>query len=94
MRTALLEAPAYLTVQPDDRTPTHTQIWLPVSAPDAQLNVATIRVKAPFDMDEGVIETQPDIATSILEPWGNDNATLGQATENTLAFQRRRARFE
>ena len=46
------------------------------------------------DRRQGVIETQPDIATSILEPWGTDNATLGQATENTLAFQRRRARFE
>jgi hypothetical protein len=46
------------------------------------------------DRRHGVIETQPDIASSILEPWGNDNATLGQATENTLAFQRRRARFE
>jgi hypothetical protein len=31
---------------------------------------------------------------SILEPWRDDNATLGQSLENTIAFQRRRARFE
>ncbi len=42
----------------------------------------------------GVIETAAMPASSILEPWGTDNATLGQAVENTIAWQRRRARFE
>jgi hypothetical protein len=46
------------------------------------------------DRRRGVIETQPALATSVLEPWHDDNATLGQSLENTIAFQRRRARFE
>jgi hypothetical protein len=46
------------------------------------------------DRRQGVIETQPSLASSVLEPWGSDNASLGQAVENTIAFQRRRARFE
>lgn len=46
------------------------------------------------DRRSGVIETEPAFAASILEPWRDDNATLGQSLENTIAFQRRRARFE
>jgi hypothetical protein len=46
------------------------------------------------DRRGGVIETEPAFAASILEPWRDDNATLGQSFENTIAFQRRRARFE
>ncbi|MHC4140500.1 MAG: hypothetical protein ACYSUF_01015 [Planctomycetota bacterium] len=46
------------------------------------------------DRRGGVIETEPAFAASILEPWRDDNATLGQSLENTIAFQRRRARFE
>ncbi|MHC4420599.1 MAG: hypothetical protein ACYS1E_08385 [Planctomycetota bacterium] len=46
------------------------------------------------DRRRGVIETQPALAASILEPWRDDNASLGQSLENTIAFQRRRARFE
>ncbi len=46
------------------------------------------------DRRRGVIETQPALAASVLEPWRNDNAALGQSLENTIAFQRRRARFE
>jgi hypothetical protein len=46
------------------------------------------------DRRGGVIETQANVAGSILEPWRTDNASLGQAVENTLAYQRRRARFE
>jgi hypothetical protein len=46
------------------------------------------------DRRRGVIETQPALAASILEPWRDDNDTLGQSLENTIAFQRRRARFE
>jgi hypothetical protein len=46
------------------------------------------------DRRRGVIETEPAFATSILEPWRDDNATMGQSLENTIGFQRRRARFE
>ncbi len=46
------------------------------------------------DRRGGVIETDPRIAASILEPWRSGHETLGQALENTLTFQRRRARFE
>lgn len=46
------------------------------------------------DRRRGVIETEPRYAGSILEPWRTDNETLGQAVESTIAFQRRRARFE
>lgn len=46
------------------------------------------------DRRAGVIETEPAIASSLLEPWHADNASFDQAVENTIAFQRRRARFE
>lgn len=46
------------------------------------------------DSRDGIIETAALPAGSILEPWTNDNATMGQAWENTIAWQRRRARFE
>ncbi|MHC4414190.1 MAG: hypothetical protein ACYS0G_02780 [Planctomycetota bacterium] len=46
------------------------------------------------DRRRGVIETEPRIAGSILEPWRGGNASLGQTMENTIAFQRQRARFE
>jgi hypothetical protein len=46
------------------------------------------------DRRGGVIETQPNVAGSVLEPWRADNASLDQAVENTVAYQRRRARFE
>lgn len=46
------------------------------------------------DRRGGVIETSPRMAGSVLEPWRTDNATMDQAWENTIAFQRRRARFE
>jgi hypothetical protein len=46
------------------------------------------------DRRNGVIETQSNIAGSALEPWRTDNASLDQAVENTLAYRRRRARFE
>lgn len=46
------------------------------------------------DRRGGVIETDDRMAGSILEPWRNDNASFDQALENTIAFQRRRARFE
>jgi len=46
------------------------------------------------DRRGGVIETEPAFAASILEPWRDDNDTLGESLENSIAFQRRRARFE
>ncbi len=46
------------------------------------------------DRRGGVIETDPRIAGSVIEPWRTDNASFGQAVENTVNFQRRRARFE
>lgn len=42
----------------------------------------------------GVIESEPRIARSILEPWRKDNASLDQALENTLGMQRFKVRFE
>ncbi|QFS83555.1 hypothetical protein FIU97_12000 [Roseivivax sp. THAF40] len=36
-----------LCVQPDDRTPSHVQIWLPVSAGDAPPDMARIAVRTP-----------------------------------------------
>ncbi len=42
----------------------------------------------------GVIDTEPSIAGTVIEPWRSGDDSLGQAWENTLVFQRRRARFE
>lgn len=46
------------------------------------------------DRSAGIIETETRIAGSLLEPWTFGEESLGQATENTLLFQRRRARIE
>lgn len=46
------------------------------------------------DRRSGVIETDPTVASTIFEPWRGGNASLHQAWDNTLNFQRRRARFE
>lgn len=63
---------------------------------DAAVEAARIVGMPPALRDRrgGVIETDPSIAASILEPWRSGQETLGQALENTLTFQRRRARFE
>ena len=50
---------------------------------------ATVRDRA-----GGLIETAPRLCGSIFEPWRQDNADLNQVIENTIALQRRRARFE
>ncbi len=42
----------------------------------------------------GVIDTEPSIEGSVIEPWRSGNDSLSVAWENTLVFQRRRARFE
>jgi hypothetical protein len=46
------------------------------------------------DRRAGIIETEPRYAGSLLEPWRTDNSGFDQTMENTLNFQRRRARFE
>jgi len=73
-----------------------------IEAADYERAFATVRdvmrregMPASFaDPRAGVIETQPRIAGSILEPWRTDNGSLEVAWENTVAMQRRRARFE
>lgn len=42
----------------------------------------------------GVIETFPAYAASLMEPWGFKSADPSQSIENTINFNRRRARFE
>jgi hypothetical protein len=46
------------------------------------------------DRRAGLIETEPRLAGSILEPWRLDHAGPAQVVENTFNHQRRRARFE
>jgi hypothetical protein len=57
---------------------------------DAAMEASRINGLPPALRDRrgGVIETEPALAASILEPWRDDNATLGQSLENTIAFQR------
>ena len=45
------------------------------------------------DRGNGIIETEPRTAGSVLEPWRLDASGGDQVLENTLQFQRRRARF-
>ncbi|MBY5934725.1 S8 family serine peptidase [Tateyamaria omphalii] len=65
-----------LTVLPDDRTPTHVQIWLPNSPENAQPNFATISVRTPFGMDEGIIVTQPGQHAALVNKAGEQIAWL------------------
>jgi len=46
------------------------------------------------DRRAGVIDTEPVRAATVFEPWRSDNASTGEAFENTLGLQRRKARFE
>jgi hypothetical protein len=46
------------------------------------------------DRRGGVIETEPVVGPSLLEPWRAVRSTGGQARDDTLAMQRRSARFE
>ncbi|MBC23568.1 MAG: hypothetical protein CMJ32_06580 [Phycisphaerae bacterium] len=46
------------------------------------------------DRQGGLIETRPRVAGSLADPWRIDQASLGQAMNNTLKFQRRRVRIE
>lgn len=47
-----------------------------------------------MDRRAGIIETDPVIAGSVLEPWYSENADFKQAMRNTLSHNRIRARFE
>lgn len=46
------------------------------------------------DRRGGFIETDARVAGSLIEPWRTDNASLDQVIENTIGYQRRKARFE
>jgi hypothetical protein len=46
------------------------------------------------DRDGGVIETRAKVDGSLLEPWDWPRGEAGAGLESTLAFQRRRMRFE
>ena len=63
---------------------------------DAAVEAARVAGLPPIvrDRRSGLIETEPRIAGSVLEPWRTDNASFTQTIENTITFQRRRARFE
>lgn len=47
-----------------------------------------------LDRRGGIITTEPAVAGSFLEPWKPHPSTARQGLENTLAMQRRTARFE
>ena len=83
---ATSQGPAFLTIQAEAYA----------DAFDAAVEAATVVGLTPTvrDRRSGVIETEPRIASSVLEPWRNDNASFTQTIENTITFQRRRARFE
>ena len=78
--------PSHLTIGAADYDP----------AFDAAAQAAREAGMAPalLDRRHGTIDTQPVAAASIIEPWRGGNASFGQAMENTITFQRRRARFE
>jgi hypothetical protein len=46
------------------------------------------------DRRAGVIETEPAVAPSLLEPWRIDGASLDKRVEQTINYERRRTRFE
>lgn len=83
---ATSHGPAFLTIQAGAYA----------EAFDAAVEAAAVAGLTPTvrDRRNGVIETEPRIAGSFLEPWRTDNASFAQAMENTITFQRRRARFE
>ncbi len=83
---ATSQGPAFLTIQAEAYA----------DAFDAAVEAAAEAGLPPTvrDRRSGVIETEPRIAGSVLEPWRTDNASFAQAMKNTITFQRRRARFE
>ncbi len=78
--------PEMIRIQPDEYS----------AAFDAAVEVARSHGMSPAFLDRraGIIETEPVIAGSILEPWYSDNASFNQTIRNTLARNRFRARFE
>ncbi len=46
------------------------------------------------DRRAGIVETDHRIAPSVLEPWDVDGSSMETRIENTIARQRRQARFE
>ncbi len=63
---------------------------------DAAVSVASEDGMKPVLLNRrsGVIETNPAVAGSFMEPWKPHPSTVRQGLENTLAMQRRTARFE
>lgn len=63
---------------------------------DAALAVAASNRLAAVvrDRRSGLIEAGPTVAASLLEPWHDPGATLGERVERTIQHYRRRARFE
>ena len=63
---------------------------------DAAIAVANADGLHPVLIDRrgGIIATDPTVAGSFLEPWKPHPSTARQGLENTLAQQRRTARFE
>ena len=80
------QGPAYLTID----------AALYEQAFDAAMAAARANDMPPTMRDRraGLIDTEATLAGSILEPWRPGNSSLDQAAENTIVFQRRRARFE
>lgn len=83
---ATSQGPAFLTIPAEAYA----------DAFDAAVEAAAVVGLTPTVRDRrtGVIETEPRIAGSVVEPWRDDNVSFAQAIENTITFQRRRARFE
>jgi hypothetical protein len=46
------------------------------------------------DRDGGILETRPRVSGSLIEPWNWANGSVGDATDATVAFLRRRVRIE
>lgn len=63
---------------------------------DAAVDVAREHGMQPVvrDRREGLIETDPVIAGTFLEPWYGDTADFAQGVDNTLSQYRMKARFE
>jgi hypothetical protein len=63
---------------------------------DAAVNAANTDGMTPILLDRrgGIITTNPVVAGSFLEPWKPKPSSARQGLENTLAQQRRTARFE
>lgn len=65
-----------LDVQPDDRTSTLVEIWLPASIVDNQIDYATIMVSVPFCDKQGGIRTLPGQHANYLNSDGKVIASL------------------